>query len=295
MPLTKSFVPDRYIAEQLELVSECHIRNTIVRLTSFPNRHTKSNHIGDVAEFLRKELMNIGYYDSAHFHNYVESGFQLKNVICTKQGKTDQILLFCAHYDTILMKDFEDSDSIAPGADDNASGVASLIEIARILSKVDLKHSVRFAFFSGEEQGLWGSKHYAQYVQDAQENLLCVVNMDMCGEPLNLPINTTFVDIDDGTTGLISSNNEASQAFGRKMEQLAADHTSLNVKFDPIFASDYMPFEARGYVCIGGYDGSATNENSHYHNSTDVLENLNLNFLTSVTRMVLAFALSEGR
>jgi hypothetical protein len=69
----------------------------------------------------------------------------------------------------------------------------------------------------------------------------------------------------------------------------------LKVEFDPIFASDYMPFEARGYVCIGGYDGSAIEENSQYHSSTDVMDNLDTDFLTSVTKMVLAFAISEGR
>ena len=56
-------------------------------------------------------------------------------------------------------------------------------------------------------------------------------------------------------TGIIDENNEMSQCFGQNMEQYAKDYTELAVEFDPIFASDYMPFEARGYVCIGAYDG----------------------------------------
>jgi hypothetical protein len=106
--------------------------------------------------------------------------------------------------------------------------------------------------------------------------------------------NTTFIDIDDGSTGIIDENNEMSQHFGQQMEQYAKDYTELDVEFDPIFASDYMPFEARGYVCIGAYDGSAIDENPHYHTQLDVPENLNMPFLTSVTKMVLAFALSES-
>jgi hypothetical protein len=291
----KSIVLDKFISDQLELVSRSNIASTINHLTNFHNRHSKSENIDKVADFLKDELTNIGYGNNVHYHKYVEDGYHLKNVICHKQGRRNDILLFCAHYDTILNKDFEDARTRAPGADDNASGVASIIELARILSTVESEYSIRFAFFSGEEQGLWGSKHYAQHIQEAEENLFCVINMDMCAEPRYLPHNTTNVDIDDGTTGSVATNNEASQKLGRKMEQVAEDYADLKVEFDPIFASDYMPFEARGYVCIGGYDGSAIEENSHYHSSTDVMENLDMDFLTSVTKMMLAFAISEGR
>ena len=160
---------------------------------------------------------------------------------------------------------------------------------------VKTEYTIQFVFFSGEEQGLWGSKHYAKKMKEDNKDLLLVVNMDMCGETGFLSNNnTTFIDIDDGSTGIIDENNEMSQRFGQKMEQYAKDYTELAVEFDPIFASDYMPFEARGYVCIGAYDGFAIDENPHYHTQLDVPENLNMPFLTSVTKMVLAFALLES-
>jgi Zn-dependent M28 family amino/carboxypeptidase len=160
---------------------------------------------------------------------------------------------------------------------------------------VKTEYTIQFVFFSGEEQGLWGSKHYAKKMKEDNKDLLLVVNMDMCGETGFLSnSNTTFIDIDDGSTGIVEENNEMSQLFGQKMEQYAKDYTELDVEFDPIFASDYMPFEARGYVCIGAYDGSAIDENPHYHTQLDVPENLNMPFLTSVTKMVLAFALLES-
>jgi Peptidase family M28 len=290
---------DESIASQLKLVSTVNLKRVIESLANFPNRHSKSENIHKVADYLQAELTTIGYSDNVHFHEYEEGNYRLKNIICDKRGSivgdADATLLFCAHYDTILMHDLEDAKSIAPGADDNASGVSALVEIARIISGLELKHNVRFAFFSGEEQGLWGSKNYAQHMQDVGEKIYCVINMDMCAEPKYLPYRTTYVDVDDGTTGVDSTNDGLSLEFGNKMEQMAKDYADLKVKFDPIFASDYMPFEARGYVCIGGYDGSAVEGNSHYHNATDVLENLDLDFLTSVVRMVLAFALNETR
>jgi hypothetical protein len=78
------------------------------------------------------------------------------------------------------------------------------------------------------------------------------------------------------------------------MEQMAKNYTELQVEFDPIYASDYMPFEARGYVYIGAYDGSAETSNPHYHSNTDIPTNLNVKFLVSVTKMVLATILYEG-
>ncbi len=91
-----------------------------------------------------------------------------------------------------------------------------------------------------------------------------------------------------------SNNNEPSTMFGEKMEQNAKDYTDLDIEFDPIALSDYMPFEAREYVCIGGYDGSAVSQNSHYHSNTDVPSNLNMTFLESVIKMVLSFILLES-
>ena len=197
-----------------------------------------------------------------------------------KKGESNKTIILCAHYDTILYPNREDITSKAPGADDNASGVSALLEIARIMLNVNTEYTIQFVFFSGEEQGFWGSKHYAQKVKDENLDLTLVVNMDMCGETGFLSDDkTTYIDIDDGSTGQQSSNDEQSKIFGEKMEQNAKDYTELTIEFDPIAFSDYMPFEAREYVCIGAYDGSAEPHNTHYHSSTDIPSNLNMTFL----------------
>jgi Zn-dependent M28 family amino/carboxypeptidase len=295
----RSKVVDEFINSQVNLVFKPNIQNSINALTSFHNRHSKSENISKVAEWLMDELKqtnkNADDTSTVYYHDYVEDQSNLKNVIYHKQGSTNRILLFCAHYDTILVRDITDTESRAPGADDNASGVCALIEMSRIISKLNFEHCIRLVFFSGEEQGYWGSRHYAQYVKDKNEELYAVINLDMCAEPGFLATrDTANVDVDDGTTGSVSTNNEQSQMLGQKMEQMAIDYTNLKVEYDPIAFSDYMPFEERGYVCIGGYDGSAVHGNEHYHSDTDTPSNLDLDFLTSVTKMVLAFALNEA-
>lgn len=293
---TKSIIIDNYVSSQIKLIDENNIRDYVNGLVTFHNRHSKSEFIHKVAEWIKDKLRSFGYSESDLFyHEYVEQGHQLKNLICTKKGLSDKIILLCAHYDTILIANTEDIDSRAPGANDNASGVSALLEIARIMLSIRTEYTIQFVFFSGEEQGLWGSKHYAKKMKDENKDLLLVLNMDMCGETGFLSShNTSCIDVDDGSTGIVDENNAMSQDFGQRMEQYAKDHTDLAIQFDPIYASDYMPFEARGYVCIGAYDGSAIDENPHYHTQLDVPENLNMPFLTSVTKMVLAFTILES-
>jgi Zn-dependent M28 family amino/carboxypeptidase len=284
------------IASQVALVAPINIQTWVDELTGFHNRHSKSKYINQVAEWIKNELLKLGYGNGVHFHDYTESGYQLKNVICDKRGTSQKYIIICAHYDTILKENLDDSVSRAPGADDNASGVVALLEIARIISSLNLEKNVQFAFFSGEEQGLWGSMHYAQQIKENNTDLHLLINMDMCGETGFLSSSKTAnVDVDDGQTGVVTTNNQTSQSFGLTMEQMAKNYTDLDIEFDPIYASDYMPFEARGYVCIGAYDGSAETSNPHYHSSTDTPGNLNINFLVSVTKMVLATLLYEGK
>jgi Peptidase family M28 len=293
--MLKKIPPDSSIASQVELVSKENLEGSIDDLTSFHNRHSKSQYINQAAEWIYNEIVKLGYANNVNFDMYTEEGIPLKNVICKKFGAYDKHIILCAHYDTILKEVFEDAQSRAPGANDNASGVAALLEIARIISSLNLEHNIQFAFFSGEEQAFWGSKHYAQRVKEDDIDVHLVINLDMCAETgfLSSP-KTANVDIDDGQTGVVSSNNEPSQLFGLTMEQMAKNYTDLEIEFDPIDASDYMPFEARGYVCIGAFDGSAKDSNPHYHSSTDIPANLNINFLVSVTKMVLATVLYEG-
>lgn len=79
------------------------------------------------------------------------------------------------------------------------------------------------------------------------------------------------------------------------MQKMAMKYTNLDGQRGPAFSSDYCPFEARGYVIIGAYDGSAEPENPHYHHASDVSGNLDMAFLTSVTKMVLDTILDIAR
>jgi Zn-dependent M28 family amino/carboxypeptidase len=280
-------------------VSTDSIKSILLKLSSYHTRHSKSKHINEVAEWLKNEFINIGY-DDIFFHNYTENidgnDYDLRNVICKKNGINNKSILICAHYDSRI-KNLDDFISRSPGANDNASGVSAILEIARIISKQNLEYSLQFALFSGEEQGLLGSKHYAKFVKENNIDIYRLINLDMIGYPQLNP-GIVLIERDnhpDPDHNQVKENDQDSIAFGKIMADMSS-YADLQIYLDSIWNSDYEPFEAEGYVVIGAYDGSADeNQNPHYHDTTDTLSIIDWNYLTSVTKMVLATVLDVAK
>ncbi|GHV54229.1 aminopeptidase [Bacteroidia bacterium] len=108
---------------------------------------------------------------------------KLCNVVATIHGsdETDnRVIALLAHYDS-RNGDGNDSIAPAPGANDNGSGVACLMEITRLLSKVEIPITVQLMFLSGEEHGLYGAGHMANWAKEQGINLIAVINNDMIG------------------------------------------------------------------------------------------------------------------
>jgi Zn-dependent M28 family amino/carboxypeptidase len=292
---------DSEIEELINSVSKDNIKSWLLTLSSFHTRHTKSKYINEVAEWLRIEFKNMGYDDNdIFFHNYRENidgkNYELKNVICNRKGINNQCIIICAHYDSRI-KDLADFESRSPGANDNASGVSAILEIARLINKQNLDYTVQFVLFSGEEQGLLGSKNYVKFVKENNIDIYRVVNLDMIAYPkLNRGI--VIIERDNNTNpqhNRVKENDIASIEFGKVMSDMSY-YTDLKINLDSIWNSDYEPFEAEGIVVIGVYDGSADEtQNSHYHDVSDEPSLIDWNYLYSVTKMVLATILKVAQ
>lgn len=279
-------------------VSMKNIKSWVNELSSFPTRHTKSKYVNQAAKYIKQEFNKIGY-NHVTYHKYTSkidgTEYNLKNIICYKKGSNKQIILVCAHYDS-RMEDLNDAVSLAPGANDNATGVAAILEISRILCSVSMDRDILFALFSGEEQDLLGSSQYARYVAENSMNIYRLINLDMIGSPF-LNQGKITVERDNNKNrkhNQVKENDRESIKFGKVMKG-ASRYTDLSVRLGSMFDSDYEPFEAEGIVVIGAYDGSAESENPHYHSTTDTADFINWAFLTSVTKMVLATVVTEAR
>jgi hypothetical protein len=140
----------------IDQVNYTKLRKWVDVLSSFHTRHTKSGYIEDAAYWLKDELQDI-CKARVYFHNFTQTDqgtdYHLKNIVCDKKGlESDNLIIISAHYDS-RMQDINNTNGRAPGADDNASGVSAILELARILSQIDLKNNIQFVLFSGEEQG----------------------------------------------------------------------------------------------------------------------------------------------
>jgi Peptidase family M28 len=289
---------EHYINSVLDQVNSTELEIWINNLSSFHTRHTKSDHIESVAYWLKNELQSV-CNGKTYFHNFTQidqgTNYNLRNIICDRNlgpagSGNGSYILISAHYDS-RMQDIKQKNARAPGADDNASGVAAVLELARILSKLNLENNIRFVLFSGEEQGQWGSKAYVEYLQDNNTKLDLVINLDMIGYPA-LGLDNVSIEYDQGNK--FTTNDIHSKRMGEFIIQTAQKHVNLNATMDPFGRTDLIPFEATGNIVIGLHDGGSS-LNPNYHNTSDTPDTLDMGYLNSVTKLVLAAILNIDR
>src|ERR687891_717110 len=287
----------------IEGVNLTNLEKTIRDLSSFHTRHTESEYLDDVAYWLTEKLQSVCGQEvyvqnftytpdktddkdsdlKSNTHRQEPSSYDLKNIICEKPGSTNNTVMISDHYDS-RMEDINNSTARAPGADDNASGVSALLEIARILSNVSLNNSIIFVLFPGEEQSKWGSTQYADYIDKTNVDLDLFINLDMVGFSPE-ETNDFLIEYDNGN--VVQDNDKYSRAVANYIKGIAEKHSYLNATLGLVGNSDYLRFEALGYTVIGLHDDGVTKSPNH-HTMNDTPDLLDYEYLTSVTRLTLA-------
>lgn len=171
----------------MDQVSVDSLTATIDLLQSCFTRRWDSWMVYEVQDWLYNQYLDMGY-DSVALHDfpvtYHDSLFETSdNVIAVKKGLLypDEYVVCGAHYDSYNLSDGHPDSLRAPGADDNASGVSGVLEMARILSSCTFERSVVFCNFAAEEIGLVGSAAYAKDCADQRMDIVGYFNLDMIG------------------------------------------------------------------------------------------------------------------
>jgi hypothetical protein len=164
------------ILKALGSVSQENIYKTVEELQKFETRYSWEKQ-DEVANYLFEKFG--GYDIPVEFDEYYFKDKKWKNVVATIHGKRkpEDIYMVIAHFDSISKQ----PKISAPGADDNASGTAAVLEIARILKDVQLGSSIQFGIFSNEEQDALGSKHFAQKARKEGLRIKGCINLDVIG------------------------------------------------------------------------------------------------------------------
>jgi hypothetical protein len=290
---SEDFPDDKFIKYSIiKQVNSTKLKDSIDDLSSFNTRHTKSVYIENVTYWLENELQSV-CSGSVYLHNFTQidqgSSYDLKNIICNNDNSTspnndvNHLILITAHYDS-RMRDINQFNARAPGADDDASGVAAVLELARILTQVNLKNNIQFVLFPGEEQGQWGSTAFVKHLQANDIKPDLIINLDMIGYP-SLGLGKVAIEYDQGNKSKI--NDKYSKEVGEFIKEIAPKYTNLEGSLSAFGRTDLIPFEAAGITVIGLHDGGSE-YNPHYHRMSDTPATLNIEYLTSVTQLALA-------
>ncbi|MBM3280098.1 MAG: M20/M25/M40 family metallo-hydrolase [Candidatus Handelsmanbacteria bacterium] len=237
----------------------------------------------------------------------IEGDSTMYNVVGLLYGTDPQAgyYLVCAHYDAIGARSRGGWDwrvDPAPGADDNASGVALVLEAARVLAGQSFPWSIRFVAFSGEELGLWGSRHYATQAVERGERIIGVLNFDMIG--FNHLSQRLELVTNPASRWLVEQMRQSNRRYGIGLKVDVLEDESARL-------SDHAPFWARGFDAILGIENYLPTDpetdavrngdyriNTQYHSVLDLPDSLNYGLIARVVQLAVAtlgqYGLEEG-
>ncbi|ASJ96878.1 M20/M25/M40 family metallo-hydrolase [Shewanella marisflavi] len=274
------------------------ILKDIQTLVDFGTRHTLSSQtdpqqgIGAARNWIKAEFERISA-DCGHCLEVIEVGATVSgrripnptkvvNIIAIQKGTLDpnRVVMMSGDIDS-RVSDVMDATSAAPGANDNASGVAGTLEAARVLSQYQFGGTIVYAALSGEEQGLYGGAGLADFAKKQGWQVEAVLNNDMIGNiaGINGVVSNHTVRIFSEGVRIAETekeakeryfsggeNDSASRNLARHIKQLA-DQYMTNLDVQLIYRLDrfgrgghHLPFNKAGYPAVRIME---TNENYH--------------------------------
>jgi hypothetical protein len=226
---------------------------------------TENNELA--GDYLEEQLEQYGLI--VRSERFQERG---RNVIATQAGMThpDIKYIICAHYDAARFQ--------YPGADDNASGTAAVLEAARLLSEYSFDYTIEYCLWDAEERGLVGSGVYANAARQRGDSILGVINLDMIAW-----------DSDDDMRACLEYNNDSALELVWMMQSVNTTYDvglDLYVRVRSTTPSDNYSFTKNNYPSFLFIEDWA-DFNTHYHGLKDTPDNLNVPFFTGITKVAV--------
>lgn len=277
-------------------VSAKEIEKRLRNIVGERNPLSSPGHLAKVEGYIETELKSLGL--SVESDPFTYYGKDYRNLIARLGPPSDApLIILGAHYDSV---------EGTPGADDNASGVAVLLEAARVLSRLRLNSPTLFCAFNLEEFNMIGSGHFAKRLKARGAKVKAMISLEMVGYAdrrpgsQQYPIGLRWFYPDRGDfIGVIGNLRSVSllRQFARSMREVKGlpveTLTVLGNGFllPQVRLSDHSSFWDVGYPALLLTDTSFF-RNPHYHGPTDSLETLDLDFMAKVCEGVIKGILS---
>jgi hypothetical protein len=305
--------PDPRVTEALDKISAAEIKSVLEDITGktepiingkptrIEGRSTLGDHYEPGMEYFREKLAKEGF--EVVVDTYTKSGHPYHNLRAIKLGTTkpNEIVMFGSHVDSTT--GYGDEEVIrAPGADDNGTGSAAISQMAKALKNLPLDRTVVLSVYSGEEQGLWGSRAMAEQYKQSQSRLgnilskvgvadwkntkvIAMYSLDMMGYAPNS--NTVEVhDTSDqaGPQALTKLLSDKAQQYKLDLKVYGAHNDELNNR------SDHYAWARLGIPAVlvsEPYD-TAPEPNPILHTVNDTVEHINIPLVTAITKAATA-------
>ena len=268
--------PISAIFDMVNQVSRDRLASSIGALQAFQTRYGSTSNCESAGTYIHDSFRRLGLpTDSDYFSFGSSPQYTTSNVIATIPGKTapERVVIISAHYDSYS----NERMTLAPGADDNASGTAAVMELARVMAGYRFDYTVKFIAWGAEEWGLVGSRHYAAEARQRGERIIAALNLDMIGYADRLPEDLDLV-------------------FNSPSEWIATRFTAATQLYAPMplievvqttFGSDCSSFWEQSFSSLCGIEDTPV-RNPYYHRTTDTLDSLDMDLVTAIVRATLA-------
>ena len=287
------------LSEKTEMEKNLYKHVSALAHDSMQGRLTGSVGMYKSAAYIRNQFIEIGLTPVSEFDNY-EDVYEYEgssagglNIIGAIRGKSrpDELVIFSAHYDHVGTKssnlahyNFDDKssdDTIYNGANDDATGIAAMLEIARaiISDSVPPNRTIVFIAFSGEEAGLLGSMHFKNIITNPR-NIVANLSLEMLGLLDGKGIIVTGDNLSDCRKRL-NANLKKTNLYQGKYRFLS----DKNVMDGLFYRSDNYPFSTLGIVshCLLGGLGK-----KYYHTEKDEVSTINFGNMSEAVNMIIA-------
>jgi hypothetical protein len=274
--------PDEFVASLMDSTSVENMAATIQRLQDFGSRYVVVDSCWAAGYWIRDRFEEYGYAD-VRLDTFRTMSFQdsvdAMNVIAVKEGTTrsSEYVVLGGHYDSASAENFSDPLAPAPGAEDNATAVAAVLEAARLLKDVPTERTIIFACWSAEEEGLWGSRDFVASAVEESLDIVVYLNMDCIG----------YLEPELDEAPVIVFTDSLSLAIAGYMQTLAHEHTDYEFQtcVRPFGASDHTSFWEAGYNVV---DTGTTVSSPYRHTVEDVLDNIDPEFARAIAAVNVA-------
>ena len=248
----------------IPFVTESYISGVIRHLSSYHNRYYNALYGVQSSTWIKDHWAKIIENRSdANVELYEHSRWMQPSVVLTFQGESDETIIIGGHADSISGY-FGGGANKAPGADDNASGIATITEIIRVIVQTSYmpKKTIKFMAYAAEEVGLLGSREIAREYRDNNEPVIGVMQLDM----------TNYKGSSDKDIVLIADNTNSEQ--NTFMGRLIDEYVKVSWQYDRCGygCSDHASWNGVGFPASFPFEARKNDMNRSIHTSGDTID-----------------------